>query len=379
MLVVALTGCSQLGGAASTVGVQDVAQQGMSDAFRPIVTVNPPDGASGVAPTETVTALVGGGQFTKVDLHSIGGGPVPGAVSPDGERWSAGKPLKANSSYVLTTSVRSIAGGETQKATKFSTLSPGQQGSATINPKDGATMAGAAPVTAIFDKPVKNRDVVARALRVSANPPVNGTTQWVSDRVLLWQPMGNWPAGSKVIASLDIFGTELAPNLFGKGDVRSAFTVLGIAAAAGAPVDPALASPNMTDPMAYPMAAPGMPAPGAQPPIDPSDPGRLRAEPPRFGAPADPPIPPDPSLTAQPRGGAAAPANPRAAAPGARSPEAGSPRTGSPDAGSPDAARTRPGLPGADRLPGSEESRPGGPRRKPDTSNDERKPALPLL
>ncbi|MDT7556872.1 MAG: hypothetical protein QOI68_1342 [Pseudonocardiales bacterium] len=324
VLVCLLSGCAQFGSGDQIGGIKDVAAQqglaqGMADAFHPDLTVNPPNGAAGVSPSETVTAFVASGQFSQADLKTQDGGKLDGVLSPDGARWTSSAPLKPNTSYVLTTVVRATSGQETTTATKFTTLSPGQQVTGKITPADGGTINGPTPVDILFDKPVTDRSAVERALVVTSSPPTQGSPYWRSDREVVWQPIGAWQPGSQVTATLDFFGKQVGPGLFGGGDLRSAFKV--------GDLDSSLPSDSLDAglPPGTPGAAPGTPGYVADPRLAPGDDPDLAASP---GVPPPPGAAPPPAAT--PPG--AAPA----ASPGGLGPDPASSDAGSPDATVPD-------------------------------------------
>jgi hypothetical protein len=315
VLVGLLSGCAQFGSGDQIGGIKDVAAQqglaqGMADAFHPNLTVNPPNGAAGVSPSETVTAFVASGQFSQADLKTQDGGKLDGVLSPDGARWTSSAPLKPNTSYVLTTVVRATSGQETTTATKFTTLSPGQQVRGKITPADGGTISGSTPVDILFDKPVADRSAVERALVVTSSPPTQGSPYWRSDREVVWQPIGAWQPGSQVTATLDFFGKQVGPGLFGGGDLRSAFKV--------GDLDTSLPSDSLD--AGLPPGTPGAPAAPGTP-----------------GYPADPGLAPGdaPDLAASPGAPPPAAVPPPGAPPAAR--DGLGPDPASSDAGSPDA------------------------------------------
>ena len=367
VLVGTLSGCAQFSAGGRIGGIQDVAAQqalaqGMADAFRPNLTVNPPNGASGVSPSELVTAAVAGGQLTQATLRTQDGSTLDGALSPDGQRWTSSNPLKPNTSYVLTTVVRATSGQESTSDTKFTTLAPGQQVAAKINPADGGALNPASPLTVDFDKPIGDRGAVERALVIAAVPAVEGTSRWRTDRELVWQPTTGWKPGSQVTATLNFFGKQVGPGLFGGGDVRSMFHVGDLASPmpadsvdADLPSDLDPNSPNFA-------AAPGNPglaaraAPGAPP-----GPSNLAGAVP----PARPP--------------ASGPANARAARPGGAHPGAARPNSHSPDTASPDATvpDTTPEDDASD--PSNDDSSDPAPRRKPTPTKKPTTPTLPVL
>jgi hypothetical protein len=347
VLVVALGGCARLGTGEQIGGIKDVAAQqnlaqGMADAFHPNLTVSPQNGAAGVSPTELVTAVVASGQLTSADLRSQDGGKLDGALSPDGARWTSTAPLKPNTSYVLTTVVRGTTGQESNTTTKFTTLSPGQQVGGKMTPADGGTVNPASPVSVLFDKPIVDRAAVEKALVVTSTPPIQGATHWRSDREVVWQPSGLWQPGSQATATLDFFGKQVGPGLFGGGDLRSSFKVGDLSTAVpqdnldadlppgttpGAPVDPALSDPSFTGGTSPGLAgAPGVGAPAAGAPAA-GAPGGVGASPPVAAAP-----PAARSNRTSPAAGTGA-ASPDAASSDAASPDAVVPDT-TPDSGS---------------------------------------------
>lgn len=225
---VALAGCSEIGGAPGAVGsIEDVAQRAVPEAVEPALTMNPPDGAAGVAPSERVTAVVASGQLSKVELRSTDGDKLDGVLSPDGERWTSSGALHPDKSYVLTTVTRSGTGEQATSTSRFSTQSPGQQVSGKITPASGSTVEKDRPVAIEFDKAITDHGAVERSLRVTSNPTVRGSSHWEGDRKLVWQPDEAWPDGGEITASLDFYGRAVGGNLFGAADLRSVFRVAG--------------------------------------------------------------------------------------------------------------------------------------------------------
>jgi hypothetical protein len=219
-----IAGCADQGTAES---LDLSAAQDVVTVDQPRITVSPADGSVGVAPTERVTASVMDGQLTQVLLTTAQGVPIAGTLSPDGERWASSQPLKPSTSYVVKSASRAVTGQENHTTTRFSTLAPGQQVGGKITPDASAPVGTDAVVSVVFDKPIRDRSVVERSLRVSANPATNGVTEWRSDRELLWRPIGKWAPGSLVTVSVDMFGKELGGGLVGASDLRSTFAVAG--------------------------------------------------------------------------------------------------------------------------------------------------------
>lgn len=223
LLVALLGGC---GKGSSESDVLDAAQLGVAPAAQPRLTVNPPDGTAGVSPTEKVTAAVSGGQLTQVQLTGADGVPLPGSLSPDGERWTSISPLKPATAYTLRAGSRAPSGEEATTVARFRTLAPGQDVTGKITPDSAGPVPVNQIVSVLFDKPIANREAVERAFRVTSNPAATGTPQWRSDRELLWQPTPGWAPGSQVTVSLDIYGKQLGGGLVGAADLRRSFAVI---------------------------------------------------------------------------------------------------------------------------------------------------------
>jgi len=224
LLTLVIAGCADQGAPDS---LDLAAQRNVATVDQPRITVSPADGSAGVSPIERVTASVMDGQLTQVVLTTAQGVPLAGTLSPDGERWASSQPLKPNTSYVLKAASRAVTGQENHTTTRFSTLAPGQQVGGKITPDASAPVGTDAVVSVVFDKPIVDRSIVERSLRVSANPATNGTPAWRSDRELLWRPAGKWAPGSLVTVSVDMFGKELGGGLVGASDLRSTFAVAG--------------------------------------------------------------------------------------------------------------------------------------------------------
>lgn len=223
--MVVIAGCADQG--ADTSPPDLAAQRDVAAVDQPRITVSPADGSAGVAPTERVTATVMDGQLTQVALATADGAPLAGTLSPDGERWASNQPLKPNTSYILKAASRAVSGQENHTTTRFSTLAPGQQVGGKITPDASGPVPTDAVVSVVFDKPIVDRFVIERSLRVSANPAADGAVAWRSDREVLWRPTAKWAPGSLVTVSVDMFGKQLGGGLVGASDLRSTFAVAG--------------------------------------------------------------------------------------------------------------------------------------------------------
>ncbi|TXG89975.1 hypothetical protein DW322_06815 [Rhodococcus rhodnii] len=77
-------------------------------------------------------------------------------------------------------------------------IGPANFATPSINPSAGETVGVAQPVVVRFDAPVADRAVAGRAIRVTAEPAVDGEFYWISDSQVRWKPFEFWPAHTSV-------------------------------------------------------------------------------------------------------------------------------------------------------------------------------------
>ncbi len=223
-LVLGLSAC---GGDSTPPPLQVIANKGtpFNDLLVPELQASVQDGAVGVAVDKPVTVTAGDGVLGAVSMVNANtGAPVEGKLSPDGLTWATAEPLGYNKQYTITAEAIGL-GGATQTHLSFRTHSPDNLTMAYVVPGEGEVVGIGQPVAIQFDENVPDRVAAQRAIKVTANPPVEGAFYWLNNREVRWRPAQYWAAGTTVDVSVNIYGADLGDGLFGQEDVKTRFTV----------------------------------------------------------------------------------------------------------------------------------------------------------
>jgi lipoprotein-anchoring transpeptidase ErfK/SrfK len=196
----------------------------------PRVTVDPPDGATGVVPSQAITVAAAGGTLTGVTLTTDDGTALPGALSATGSTWTATAAPKFGTTYHFTGTVTGL-GGTAPVTGTFRTVAPKRYVTATTTIGDGQTVGVAAPIMIQFRRPIPeaSRAAVERALSVTTSQPVTGSWAWLSDAYggsrVHWRPKDYWPVGTTVKMTARLYGVDMGAAGFGKADLTTDFTI----------------------------------------------------------------------------------------------------------------------------------------------------------
>src|SRR6266536_4906954 len=149
----------------------------------PRLTITPRDGAEKVRPDLGVVVKVANGTLEGVTVRPKGskGDSLPGVVSSDHRSWRTRWTLAPDRSYSVRASAVSPEGRTTTRSSTFTTQ-PASESVAIIDvtPDADETVGVGMPITVTFDREVRNKDRVERALEVRSTKAVQGAWRWVS-------------------------------------------------------------------------------------------------------------------------------------------------------------------------------------------------------
>jgi lipoprotein-anchoring transpeptidase ErfK/SrfK len=182
------------------------------------------DGAVGVPVDQPVTVSAGDGVLGAVTLTNADGGQLQGRLSPDGLTWQSAEPLGYNKRYTLTAEALGLS-GVTHRQMTFQTHSPQNLTAAYVLPNDGDVVGVGQPVAIQFDENIPNRLAAQRAIKITANPPVEGAFYWLNNREVRWRPAQFWKPGTTVEVAVNIYGADLGNGLFGQDNLTTHFTI----------------------------------------------------------------------------------------------------------------------------------------------------------
>jgi len=185
-----------------------------------------PSGTSPVKPGEPIIVTAVDGHLAGVDV--IGPkGPLPGTMSDDGTRWQADvRALRYNSTYRVEARAIDARGVETTSTNEFTTVAPSKFFTGkVVSPAAGSTVGVGMPVVVSFDRPIKNRVDVERALVVRTPTTIEGAWSWRDGTTVEFRPKSYWPGNTPVEVIANFQGLESSKSVYGKGGLESSFKI----------------------------------------------------------------------------------------------------------------------------------------------------------
>ncbi|MET9200870.1 Ig-like domain-containing protein [Gordonia sp. NPDC003585] len=183
------------------------------------------DKSVGIQPGAPITVRSSEGTLTNVVIKKSNGQPVRGEFSADRTEWVSGEVLGFNRTYTLQANATGVGGAST-KQVSFTTSAPSNLTQAYVTPTAEDRVVGIGqPVSVKFDEPIPDRMAAQRAIKVTANPPVDGAFYWISDTEVRWRPQHFWKPGTKVTVAVNTEGIDLGNGLFGQQNVKRQFTI----------------------------------------------------------------------------------------------------------------------------------------------------------
>ena len=138
-----------------------------------------------MAPVAPVRVEVKDGWFQRVALTNSDGKVVAGALNRDRTSFTTTEPLGYGVSYTWAGSVVGHDGKAVPVQGNFTTVNPTTQVNGQFQLADGQVVGVAAPVIIQFDAAIGDEDraTVEKALKVTTEPPVEGSWAWLPDEV----------------------------------------------------------------------------------------------------------------------------------------------------------------------------------------------------
>lgn len=185
-----------------------------------------PAGPTPVAPSAPVIVRAVDGVLSSVVVDGPDG-PLPGAIGPDGMTWTAqADQLGFGARYTVSATAVDVRGVPTTTTSAFTTLEPSRFVHAeVVSPKAGSTMGVGTPIVVRFDRPIKRRADVERALVVRTPVPVLGAWAWRDDVTVEFRPKEYWPGNMPVRVDLAMEGVQTGKEAFGQGNTTFDFAL----------------------------------------------------------------------------------------------------------------------------------------------------------
>ena len=195
----------------------------------PSVTFTPNNAAADVLPTAPVGLQVRDGWFQRVTLTDPDGRVVAGALSRDRSAFNTTEPLGYGEEYSWGGSVVGRDGKAVPVQGAFTTITPTNEVNGLFQLADGQVVGVAAPIILQFDASISDKAAVERALKVTTDPPVEGSWAWLPDEAegsrAHWRTREYFPPGTKVNVAARLYGVPFGDGAYGAADSTLAFEI----------------------------------------------------------------------------------------------------------------------------------------------------------
>ena len=195
----------------------------------PSVTFTPNNAAADVLPTAPVGLQVRDGWFQRVTLTDPDGRVVAGALSRDRSAFNTTEPLGYGVEYSWGGSVVGRDGKAVPVQGAFTTITPTNEVNVLFQLADGQVVGVAAPIILQFDASISDKAAVERALKVTTDPPVEGSWAWLPDEAegsrAHWRTREYFPPGTKVNVAARLYGVPFGDGAYGAADSTLAFEI----------------------------------------------------------------------------------------------------------------------------------------------------------
>ena len=194
-----------------------------------VIRVAPGDGDKDVRPGDRLRVWVPDGRLESVKVvksQDARQTPVPGRVSADGLSWTPDeKRLALAAKYTIDAVAVDGSGRRSARHTTFTTHVPGKRFIGYVAPDDRSTVGTGMIVSLKFNRAIRDRAAVERAVRVRSVPAVEIRPHWFGPSRLDFRPRHYWKPGTKVSVELRLRDVEAAPGVYGLQDRTFTFTV----------------------------------------------------------------------------------------------------------------------------------------------------------
>ena len=195
----------------------------------PSMKFKPANSTADVTPTAPIGVEVRDGWFQRVTLTNSDGRVVAGALNRDRTAFDVTEPLGYGVEYTWGGSVVGRDGKAVRVAGNFTTVNPSTQVNGQFQLADGQVVGVAAPVIIQFDASISDKASVEKAMKVTTEPPVEGSWAWLPDEVggsrAHWRTREYYPTGTKVNVEAKLYGVPFGDGAFGAQDSTLSFEI----------------------------------------------------------------------------------------------------------------------------------------------------------
>ncbi|MDQ0793897.1 Ig-like domain-containing protein [Streptomyces sp. B1I3] len=196
-----------------------------------VIRIVPKDGAENVGADSRIEVTVPEGRLERVKVtrtEDAEDEEVPGRIAGDGRSWAPedkGYRLGLAGKYSVEAVAVDGDGHREARNTTFTTVVPKDRFIGYFKPENRSTVGTGMIVSFDFNRPVKNRAAVEKAIRITAKPEVEVVGHWFGKDRLDFRPAAYWEPGTQVTVDVGLRDVEGAPGVYGSQRKRITFRV----------------------------------------------------------------------------------------------------------------------------------------------------------
>lgn len=223
------TAAALLAGAGLLAGCSGDGLDGKPRSPQDAIRVTPADGADAVRADDELEVEVPDGRLESVKVVKYQDAQeeaVPGTLSEDGRVWRPKDDrIGLAARYTVDAVATDGAGRRSARHVAFRTVVPKERFIGYVTPENRATVGTGMIVSLDFNRAIRDRAAVERAVRVTADPGVEIVGHWFGRTRLDFRPRHYWKPGTEVTVALGLRDVEASPGVFGLQRKSFTFTV----------------------------------------------------------------------------------------------------------------------------------------------------------
>ena len=228
LLALVVAGCGS--GSSSSGSGGGGGKSGTSATANPVrLEITPDTGSKDRRPQKGITVRATGGKIDHVVVRTSGD-RVQGKLNAAGTLWHSQWALNVAKHYRVTATGVGPSGQRVTRTSSFRTLKPSNTFSARLIQGAGQTYGIGMPIVIFFDRPIRNRRAVEKALEIKTSKHVVGAWYWdgacrLAPECLYYRPRRYWKPHTRVSLIAHLNGVKAGPGLYGSHTLRQKFSI----------------------------------------------------------------------------------------------------------------------------------------------------------
>ncbi|MET7368606.1 Ig-like domain-containing protein [Streptomyces sp. NPDC005566] len=196
-----------------------------------VIRIVPKDGAENVGARSRIMVTVPDGRLERVKVTRMEDAErkeVRGEIAKDGRSWApqdAAYRLGLAGKYSVEAVAVDEVGHRSARNTTFTTLVPKDRFIGYFKPENRSTVGTGMIVSFDFNRPVKHRAAVEKAIRITAEPETEVVGHWFGKDRLDFRPATYWKPGTEVTVDVGLRDVKGAPGVYGSQKKKVTFRV----------------------------------------------------------------------------------------------------------------------------------------------------------